>query len=89
MLVCRPCACYPQAEWASLKQVSTPACARAPQDYHIHTHANYGVCQESDRFKMSPVNDNNASVESFKKLDLDYLQVSSTSASYNPHVVTS
>jgi len=48
--------------------------ARRVLDYHIHTHANYGVCQESDRFKMSPVNDNNASVESFKKLDLDYLQ---------------
>ncbi len=49
----------------------------ATQDYHIHTHANYGVCQEADRFKMSPVNDNNASVESFKRLDLDYLQVGS------------
>ena len=33
------------------------------------------VCGEADRFHMSPVNDNNASVGSFKKLDLDYLQV--------------
>jgi hypothetical protein len=40
--------------------------ARRVLDYHIHTPA--------DRFRMSPVNANR-SVESFKKLDLDYLEV--------------
>ena len=43
-------------------------------DYHIHTPGSYSVCAEADRFRMSPVN-GNRSVESFKKLDLDYLEV--------------
>lgn len=48
--------------------------ARRVLDYHIHTHATYSVCNEADRFRMSPVNDVNTSIRSFKKLDLDYLQ---------------
>ena len=48
--------------------------ARRVLDYHIHTPASYSVCAEADRFRMSPVNANR-SVESFKKLDLDYLEV--------------
>lgn len=31
------------------------------------------VCNEADRFRMSPVN-GDATVESFKHLDLDYLE---------------
>lgn len=48
--------------------------ARRVLDYHIHTHATYNLCHEADRFRMSPVNDFNSSIKSFKKLDLDYLQ---------------
>ena len=50
--------------------------ARRVLDYHIHTPGSYSVCAEADRFRMSPVNANR-SVESFKKLDLDYLEVRS------------
>ncbi len=48
--------------------------ARRVLDYHIHTPGSYSVCAEADRFRMSPLN-SNRSVHSFKKLDLDYLEV--------------
>ena len=48
--------------------------ARRVLDYHIHTPASYSVCAEADHFRMSPLNANR-SVHSFKKLDLDYLEV--------------
>lgn len=35
------------------------------------------VCQEADRFRMAPPNDDTA-VESFKRLDLDFLEVETT-----------
>jgi len=48
--------------------------ARRVLDYHIHTPGSYSVCAEADRFRISPLN-SNRSVHSFKKLDLDYLEV--------------
>ena len=45
-------------------------------DYHIHTPASYSVCAQADRFTMSPVNRNHSRIETFKKLDLDFLQAS-------------
>lgn len=48
-------------QWLGMRHVS----ARSPL---------LQVCQEADRFRMSPVN-GDAAVESFKHLDLDYLEV--------------
>ena len=46
-------------------------------DYHIHTPASYSICAQADRFTMSPVNRNHSRVETFKKLDVDFLQACS------------